>query len=665
MCNLMVNSGNEYQDLFTAWQEYFEQGIMPKNIQPVILESWKKARELKADPVSSIAEGTILEGDELRLKLEEKKELIAVARPFMQTLFDVVKGSGFIVFLTDENGIMLHVIGDAEIMDQGKFINVVPGSDWSNRAYGNSALTICLESGKPVQLVAAEHVKKDLHEWTCSAAPIHNSEGMPIGALSMSGNYRKANRHTLGMVVAATLAIEKNLAERLTSNKLAASYKYLNTILDSMSEGLISMDNNGNVTMVNEIARELLGFKGDGVTDFVVPQKCLEIMGKVIETGEVVENEEVYYEASHGSFFYTLTAKPIYESDSMLIGVVGILREIKSVKKLVNRMAGATASFIFSDLIGSSVEFNSVIMKAKTAAGSSANVLLLGESGVGKELFAQAIHNASIRKEGPFVAINCAAIPRELMASELFGYSKGAFTGARSDGKPGKFEMADEGTLFLDEIGDMPIDLQVNLLRILETKQLTRLGDNKVIPVNVRIIAATNKDLKAEIAKNNFREDLYYRLRVFQIQIPPLRERKKDLDLLVKHFIDKINCLAGTKILGIDGKALRALSDYHWPGNVRELQNILEQAMNMSKTGVIQLKHLPDDIKKAPANITGNKNLNLKTNEVETICNALQEAGGEISRAAKILGIGRNTLYRKLDKYQIHSLISSTKLKPE
>ncbi|MDT3702823.1 MAG: sigma 54-interacting transcriptional regulator [Thermincola sp.] len=665
MCNLMMTSDNEYQDLFNAWMEFFEQGVTPKNIRPVILESWKKAVELKADPVSNITEGTILEEDKLRLKLEEKRELIAVAKPFMQTLFEVVKGSGFIVFLTDENATMLHVIGDAEIVDQGKDINVVPGSDWSNRAYGNSAATVCLESGEPVQLVAAEHVKKDLHQWTCSAAPIHNSEGKPIGALSMSGNYRKANRHTLGMVVAATLAIEKNLAERLTSNKLAASYKYLNTILDSMSEGLISMDNNGNVTMVNEIARELLGFKEDEVTDFVVPQKCLEILKKVIETGKVVENEEVYYEANHGRFFYTLTAKPIYESDSMLIGVVGILREIKSVKKLVNRMTGATASFTFSDMVGSSEEFNIVVAKAKTAAGSSASVLLLGESGVGKELFAQSIHNASVRKEGPFVAINCAAIPRELMASELFGYSKGAFTGARSDGKPGKFEMADEGTLFLDEIGDMPIDLQVSLLRILETKQLTRLGDNKIIPVNVRIIAATNKNLKREISRNNFREDLYYRLRVFQIQIPPLRERQNDLDILVKHFIDKINCMAGTKILGLDGRVLKALSEYPWPGNLRELQNILEQAMNMAKTGVLQLKHLPDDIKKAPAIVIGNKNLNLKTNEVEAIRNALQESGGEITRAAKALGIGRNTLYRKLDKYQIRSLISSTKQNAE
>lgn len=665
MCNLMMTSDNEYQDLFNAWMEFFEQGVTPKNIRPVILESWKKAVELKADPVSNITEGTILEEDKLRLKLEEKRELIAVAKPFMQTLFEVVKGSGFIVFLTDENATMLHVIGDAEIVDQGKDINVVPGSDWSNRAYGNSAATVCLESGEPVQLVAAEHVKKDLHQWTCSAAPIHNSAGIPIGALSMSGNYRKANRHTLGMVVAATLAIEKNLAERLTSNKLAASYKYLNTILDSMSEGLISMDNNGNVTMVNEIARELLGFKEDEVTDFVVPQKCLEILKKVIETGKVVENEEVYYEANHGRFFYTLTAKPIYESDSMLIGVVGILREIKSVKKLVNRMTGATASFTFSDMVGSSEEFNIVVAKAKTAAGSSASVLLLGESGVGKELFAQSIHNASVRKEGPFVAINCAAIPRELMASELFGYSKGAFTGARSDGKPGKFEMADEGTLFLDEIGDMPIDLQVSLLRILETKQLTRLGDNKIIPVNVRIIAATNKNLKREISRNNFREDLYYRLRVFQIQIPPLRERQNDLDILVKHFIDKINCMAGTKILGLDGRVLKALSEYPWPGNLRELQNILEQAMNMAKTGVLQLKHLPDDIKKAPAIVIGNKNLNLKTNEVEAIRNALQESGGEITRAAKALGIGRNTLYRKLDKYQIRSLISSTKQNAE
>lgn len=658
------SSANEYQDLFEAWQEYFEQGITPKNIRPGILESWKKARELNVDPLSSITEGSVLKGDKLKLKLEEKKELIAVARLFMQTLFDVVKGSGFIVMLTDENATILHVIGDTEIMDLGEFIHVVPGGDWTNRTTGNSAISISLELGEPFQLVASEHVKKDIHEWCCSAAPIRNLEGMIIGALSMSGNFRCTNRHTLGMVVAATHAIEKNLAEKLISNKLASSNKYLNTILDSMSDGLISIDCDGKVTMVNEIAKELLGFKEDGFFDNLVPQTCLEILTKVIKTGKAIEDEEVYYEANHGRFYFTLTAKPIYGPDSMVIGVVGILRAIKSVKKLVNRMAGATASFTFSDLIGTSVEFGNAISLARTAARSSSSVVLQGESGVGKELFAQSIHNASMRKEGPFVAINCAAIPRELMASELFGYSKGAFTGARSDGKPGKFEMADEGTLFLDEIGDMPIDLQVSLLRILETKQLSRLGDNKVIRVDVRIIAASNKNLKLEITKKNFRADLYYRLKVFEIQIPALRERKDDLDLLVKYFIDKINCSAGTKILGIDEKALRVISDYHWPGNIRELQNILEQAMYMAKVGILQPKHLPNDIKKLPANVILNKNLSLKTNEVVTICNALQEAGGEITRAAKILGIGRNTLYRKLDKYQIRSLMSSTMQKP-
>ncbi|NLG32987.1 MAG: PAS domain-containing protein, partial [Syntrophomonadaceae bacterium] len=376
MCRSGLNLSNNYQEKYEAWQQYFEQGITPKNIRPVILESWNKAREIGVDPFSSIEEGIVLEEEMLSLKLEENRELIDMAIPFMQSIYDIVKGSGFVVMLTDENATILHIVGDEEILEQGKNVNLVQGGNWSYFTTGNCAIALCLELGKPVQVVASEHVKKSLHDWCCSASPIHNSEGRVIGVLNMSGDYRYTNPHTLGMVVAAANAIEKNLAEKTISNQLAANNKYLNTILDSMSDGLISIDANQNITMVNRIAKELLGLNADGDTEVRLPQKCLEILTEVLATGKAVEDEEVDYEAEHGRFYYTLTAKPIYGWESKVIGVVGLLREIKNVKKLVNKMAGATATFTFNDLIGTSRDFVDAILKSKIAAKSSSSVLL-------------------------------------------------------------------------------------------------------------------------------------------------------------------------------------------------------------------------------------------------------------------------------------------------
>jgi transcriptional regulator with PAS, ATPase and Fis domain len=270
-------------------------------------------------------------------------------------------------------------------------------------------------------------------------------------------------------------------------------------------------------------------------------------------------------------------------------------------------------------------------------------------------MFAQAIHNGSNRAMEPFFAINCAALPRELISSELFGYEEGAFTGARKGGNPGKFELADQGTLFLDEIGEMPLDLQGTLLRFLEEGTLIRLGGREIIPVNVRIIAATHKKLLEEVGKGNFRLDLYYRLGVMDIKIPALRDRKDDIPQMVEHFIKVIGPKLRKNINGIDDRAMAALMDYHWPGNVRELSNVIERAINLARENILRIENLPDEIRNDPPNYSSDLKLVMNKDQVEAqvIKNCLQKHNGNRTLAAREMGISRSSMYRKMIKHSI------------
>jgi DNA-binding NtrC family response regulator len=309
--------------------------------------------------------------------------------------------------------------------------------------------------------------------------------------------------------------------------------------------------------------------------------------------------------------------------------------------------------FYFQDLISKSRKMQDIFELARTVAKSNSTILILGESGTGKELLARAIHHESLRADAPFISVSCAALTETLLESELFGHEKGAFTHAISQ-KKGKFEMANGGTIFLDEIGDIGPKLQLDLLRILQEKEFSRVGGNEVIKVDVRVIAATNRDLRKAIEEGKFRDDLYYRLNVISILILPLRERKEDIPLLVNHFIEKFNIEMGKRIEGISPEALNIAMAYDWPGNVRELENTIERAMVITKWNIIRvedlgLPYLPGEI---PSTVTsGDKSL--KSIEREHIVKVLNENDWNIQRSAEILGIDRVTLYNKIKKYEL------------
>ncbi|WP_242868725.1 sigma-54-dependent Fis family transcriptional regulator [Desulfotomaculum copahuensis] len=312
--------------------------------------------------------------------------------------------------------------------------------------------------------------------------------------------------------------------------------------------------------------------------------------------------------------------------------------------------------FTFQDIIGKSKKIRATVNLAMRASTSSSTVLLLGESGTGKEVFAQAIHNASERRHRPFIPVNCAAMPAGLVQSELFGYNDGAFTGAKRGGQAGKFEMAEGGTIFLDEIADMPLEMQANLLRVLQEKTIMRVGGSKVIPLDVRVIAATNRDLFQEVRNGNFREDLFYRLNVITIEIPPLRAREGDLRILIEHFLGILSTRLNKSIKNISSPAMEILTQYQWPGNIRELANVIEQAINIAENDIIDAGHLPRYLTQSLINPPDEiwRIITLDQLEEKTISKTLSHFRGNISKTARALGIGRNTLYEKIKKYNIN-----------
>lgn len=444
----------------------------------------------------------------------------------------------------------------------------------------------------------------------------------------------------------------------------------LNTILDTFNEWIVVVDENGVITMMSKAYKEFVedpNPEGKHVTEVIENTR----MHTVIKTGimEVAEIQKIQERRM------IATRIPL-KKDGRVIGAIGKVMfknvsDLRLLSKKINKLEKEIAyyknelddkriaKYSFDDLVGKSPKMIEVKTMAKKAAKTNSNVLILGESGTGKELFAHALHNASSRNLGPFVKINCAAIPSELLESELFGYEEGAFTGAKKSGKKGKFELANGGTILLDEIGDMPMTMQAKLLRVIQEKEVERLGGNLLKNIDVRIISSTNKDLEKLVEKKEFREDLFYRLNVMVIKLPPLRERREDIDTLANELKKKIANRLGIYVEEISQEAINYLRNYHWPGNIRELENVLERAINLLDSDLtIKAKHLPNRLikQKSKTYSVGNRNLKAIVEEVEreVISECLQKTRGNKNRAAKLLGISRVGLYKKIERYKLY-----------
>lgn len=618
---------------------------------PYVESSHKRCMEMGV-PLDRVYSAKIISGQELQKKLEEQRELILTAGPFMDQLYNFVKGSGFFAMLTDGAGCLLNVIGDQEILAEAFRLKMIPGAYMDEENIGTNAMGTTIAEGCPVQISGKEHFVTAYHRWTCSGAPIRNPKGQIIGSLDLTGYSENVHSHTLGMVVAAVDAIEKMLVIKEYNAKLTLAKNHFETIMESLAAGILTSDMNGKIIMINKNVTDMFGMSQKEMLNKPIYQ-LFEGWEKVVDTlkaRDAFHEEDVYVNTNTNKLQFSLSAYPIYGEGDQLQEIIFVFKEIKRIRKLANRIMGSKAIYTFDKIIGKNERFLEVIDYAKKVSDSKSTILITGESGTGKEVFAQAIHNFGNRKEEPFVAINCGAIPRNLMESELFGYEEGAFTGAKRGGAAGKFEIADGGTVMLDEIGELPVDMQTKLLRVIEEGVISRVGGTKQIPIDVRIVAATNKNLIQEVEKGNFRLDLYYRLNVLPIHLPALRERRDDIPPIAQYFMRTISKRLNKKEVSLDEEIMGQLMNYDWPGNIRELENVIERMINTQSLPVefAAHKHFSVVVTDAVEDC-----LDLEQMEKTLIQKALARYTGNITLAAKALGIGRNTLYRKLEKYHI------------
>jgi transcriptional regulator with PAS, ATPase and Fis domain len=456
---------------------------------------------------------------------------------------------------------------------------------------------------------------------------------------------------------AATMLENVKVAEEL---RLAARSRA--ATIEAITDGVLSLDRHGMLTSVNQVAARVLGIGGHrpGQSGLMKPLRLQDFADLAFLRGCLERGEDIDGRVTRiGSGEFLVNARVLRSDQNEIVGVVATFAEMKRVQSIAQRIVGSHARYSFGDLIGQAPSLRRRLQLAEAAARSDSSVLITGESGTGKEVLAQAIHNASARASGPFVGINCSAIPRELLESELFGYEGGAFTGARKGGQPGKFELAEGGTILLDEIGDMPIEMQAKLLRVLQERRVHRIGGTREITLDARVIATTNRDLDETVARGHFRSDLLFRLKVIHIQLPPLRERVSDIPILVDHFLTLFAARLGKNVRSLSPLVMDAFQRYLWPGNIRELENVLEGEVNLAEEHQNMLDQIPDALRPkktavgAPGTASIDSAMTIDEAEKELLVQALSRHGGSIPDVAKTLGVSRGTVYNKMRRFAL------------
>jgi transcriptional regulator of acetoin/glycerol metabolism len=589
---------------------------------------------------------------DLALLLEQNRMLHLHAVPAMETLYQQIVNTHNMVLLTDAQGVIVHSLGDADFLEKANRVALTQGVAWSEASKGTNAIGTAIAERAPAMVHADQHFLAANHFLTCSAAPITDHRGNVVGVLDVSGDRRSFHKHTMALVRMSALMIENQMFAATFENAITLHFHSRPEFIGTLMEGIASFTPAGRFLAANRNGLFQLGLSYPALQThtfsslFGLPVSALFDHYRTAAPG-------LLDLCMHNGVRVHGRAELRLGSSSHALGESIAQRAAPSapaVAKNPRRLSGLRY------LNTGDPQLELVIEKVNKVLGRDIPILVMGETGTGKELLAQAIHNDSPRCEGPFVAVNCASIPETLIESELFGYEEGAFTGARRKGAVGKILQANGGTLFLDEIGDMPVPLQAHLLRVLQERVVTPLGSTKSIPVNVELICATNHNLRERIAKGLFREDLYYRLNGLVVKLPPLRDRT-DLETVVRKIL-------ATEAEGahyrMSDEVLHLFRRHKWPGNFRQLTNLLRTAIIMAGDGEeIGLRHMPDDflddIGDAPEPhaaastdrliAAGGK---LEDMEQSVILKSLEAHGGNVSATARALGISRNTIYRKL-----------------
>ncbi|WML46329.1 sigma-54-dependent Fis family transcriptional regulator [Neobacillus sp. PS3-40] len=609
-------------------------GVIPDYIK----ESWKRCH-LKGLTSAAMDKEHLLGEYELGEYYNRYDELLYYSSSIFKDIYHTIQGTEFLLLIATPEGYIIDTIGEPSFIRHADNVALRKGANWLEEAKGTNAIGTAIVEKKPVLVQGSQHFQKDNHFLTCAAAPIFDPDGRLLGIVNISSYQQNYHPITLGLIKSAAHSIEQSLLLAQTQKQTQKITKDLAFIYDHHPSSLITFNNEGKVTRLNFTAARTIGCSESSV----IGQPISSILaGFDPFTITPAQSQSFLF----GNQVFTTHTLPSDNNEQSCLLLQGEIQ--KQTSKLMNR-------YHFTDIISNDHQMNELISIAKRAAILDISLLISGETGTGKELFAQSIHGASLRKTNPFIAINCGAIAENLLESELFGYEKGAFTGAKTQGQIGKFEAADGGTLFLDEIGDMPLAAQVSLLRVLQEGYITRIGGTTPRPIDVRIIAATNKDLQKEVEAGRFRADLYFRLNGFTLKLPSLRDRT-DLLLLADHILSQLPFQKEKIELTEDAK--RFITEYEWSGNFRQLKNVLQQTAFLANhnriTKSLLMSLCPPSIKPSGEEQKSiNKIVSLQEHEITLIKQVLEQTHGNISRASKQLNIGRNTLYRKLKDYSL------------
>ena len=645
-----------------AWTDFVNKGeCRPGQVRDVIHESWQRCRkrgvEFTQHYPPMVASGAQL--DVLKL---ENEELLLASRNTWQMLSDILSDSESFLTVAESNGVLLDVCGDPHLRESLAGQRIAPGYDWSESCTGTNAVGTAVALKKPVEVHSVEHFCETVKIWSCSAAPIIDAiDGDLLGVIDVSTLNHAYSAQSLALAMTAARQIEQTLHSRELARNVALVDWFAGSVGRWRQDGVVLLDRKGRVVTANEKAKSL--FASEHIEAKLDKNYRLlqpESLGAVKDWEELLPSAivPVAYEA--------------YNRDGRTEGGILVIRpRLAAVRPSLSAPQAISASALDA-IVGQSPGILALKDRALRLAVSSAPVLIQGETGCGKDLFARAVHCAGSGEGAPFVTVNCGALTRELAVSELLGYEPGAFAGAAPKGRVGKFEEAHGGTLFLDEVGELPLDVQVALLRVIQDGVVVRLGGSTQRTAAVRIIAATNRSLAVAVEEGRFREDLYYRLKVMSLDVLPLRERTDDIALLGHLFLKQFAVAYASEQRQLDPLLLDALCQYTWPGNVRQLRAVLESMFVMSDTQTLSCDELPDDIAAA---LSGEGLDVLRVNQsqvfdgptskalpgAETLddleCEAIRRElllhRGNRSKVARILGISRSTLYRKIKSYSL------------
>jgi transcriptional regulator of acetoin/glycerol metabolism len=628
---------------------FLETKQIAATLDPMVGGSWKRSAP-RLHPESLPHWNNLTEAALARTLLRSSL-LCTMAQPILEDIRQFTESMPLAILLLDNTMCVLEMLGDKATTGHLVELGFRQGVFLREGQIGTNAFAIAQIERMPAWVYGPEHYLSCFHSFSTVAAPIHEPDGSLLGIVGTFEPIEQASALTVGLATTTAKAIESRIQSEEILQEASAYAIQINNIIDAMSEGLLVWDENRTVIHLNLPGSDLLKIR---------PTR---LMGRHLE--EVIKLPEIIVRASERSESLTDIECTVMVDNKPLALMVNFrvvtlprthlflasFRPIEQVRELVSRQVGAVARQTVDNLIGESSQMKSLRRQIKTAARAEAPVLIQGETGTGKATIARAIHNSGPRKDGPFVAINCRAIPRDLILAEFIGFEAGSYTNINHGGQPSKFELAEGGTLYLDEIDILPLDMQAALLGVLDTGSVMRLGAKHAIPVNVRIVASTEVNLDDLVIDGGFRTDLYYRLRSFHIHTTPLRERREDIPILVRQKLMLLSSQIGQS-LSFSEEAVEALSLYQWPGNIRELESMLDRAVAISEDTTIGVEHLPTSLL---ADHTGQPGVeqepvvSMAEAERRAIVNAGRATGGNLTQAAAVLGIGRTTLWRKMN----------------